>query len=57
MLLLKQEQELKTTALHNGHRSLRGTQQHLHVQITDVFPEPFPLDEATKRYHASGLPS
>jgi len=57
MLLLKQEQERKTAAFHYGHRSLRGPQQHLHVQITDVFPEPFPLDEATKRNGASGLPS
>ena len=57
MLLLKQEQERKTAAFHYGHRCVRGSQQHLHVQITDGFPDPFSLDEATKRYWASGLPS
>ena len=57
MLLLKQEQERKTAAFHYGHRCLRGPQQHLHVQITDDFPEPFSLDETTMRYWTSGLPS
>lgn len=56
MFLPQKEQERNATAFHHGHRRIRGTQQHLHVQITNGLPNPLPIDETTERDWARGVP-